>query len=88
MQNNQPNKKKQNYWFPRKTYGWGWGFPCSWQGWVVMIIYVISLIVLPNVISPSTYTFYQVVIGLSALLIGICIWKGEPSKWQWHNKNK
>jgi hypothetical protein len=23
------------YWFPAKRYGWGWGIPVTWQGWVV-----------------------------------------------------
>ncbi len=26
---------RQPYWFPAKTYGWGWGLPVTWQGWVV-----------------------------------------------------
>ena len=28
-----------NYWFPAKRYGWGWGLPISWQGWIVLIAY-------------------------------------------------
>lgn len=23
-------------WFPAKRYGWGWGLPVTWQGWVVL----------------------------------------------------
>jgi hypothetical protein len=23
---------EKKYWFPRKTYGWGWGLPIAWQG--------------------------------------------------------
>src|SRR5580698_7930148 len=30
-------------WFPAKKYGWGWGPPCCWQGWVAMIIWVALL---------------------------------------------
>jgi hypothetical protein len=26
-------------WFPAKRYGWGWGLPSAWQGWVVLISY-------------------------------------------------
>jgi len=25
------------YWFPARRYGWGWGLPTAWQGWVVML---------------------------------------------------
>jgi hypothetical protein len=33
----------KNYWFPVKTYGWGWGCPNCWQGWVVILAYVVLL---------------------------------------------
>ena len=23
------------YWFPAKRYGYGWGLPHTWQGWIV-----------------------------------------------------
>jgi hypothetical protein len=26
---------ERKYWFPAKRYGWGWGIPSSWQGWLV-----------------------------------------------------
>jgi hypothetical protein len=27
------------YWFPAKRYGWGWGPPTMWQGWVVTALW-------------------------------------------------
>ena len=33
------------YWFPAKRYGWGWGLPSRWQGWVVLAIYAVLLVV-------------------------------------------
>jgi hypothetical protein len=33
-----PSAKK--YWFPAKRYGWGWGLPSCWQGWVVLCTFV------------------------------------------------
>ena len=26
-------------WFPAKRYGYGWGLPSRWQGWVVMLVF-------------------------------------------------
>jgi hypothetical protein len=26
------------YWFPAKTYGWGWGLPSTWEGWLVLVV--------------------------------------------------
>jgi hypothetical protein len=25
------------YWFPAKSYGWGWGPPTCWQRWAVLV---------------------------------------------------
>ena len=30
---------EKEYWFPAKKYGWGWGLPSTWQGWVVYCVY-------------------------------------------------
>ncbi len=30
-------KKSSNIWFPAKKYGYGWGMPVVWQGWVVLL---------------------------------------------------
>jgi hypothetical protein len=27
-------------WFPAKRYGWGWGLPVAWQGWVVLLAWL------------------------------------------------
>jgi hypothetical protein len=43
-----------NYWFPAKRYGWGWGFPGTWQGWVVIIGYVALIVAGAIVITPSS----------------------------------
>ena len=31
------------YWFPAKTYGWGWGIPATWQGWTVSLAFFVLL---------------------------------------------
>ena len=31
------DKLTPQYWFPAKTYGWGWGLPITWQGWLVFL---------------------------------------------------
>jgi hypothetical protein len=30
------------YWFPAKTYGWGWGLPSTWEGWLVLVGYPVG----------------------------------------------
>jgi hypothetical protein len=73
------------YWFHAKRYGWGWGLPAAWQGWVVFAAYV-ALVVggirfVHAVHGDLVYGTYVVV--LTAALVAICWLKGEPPGWRW-----
>ncbi|HXC26859.1 MAG TPA: hypothetical protein VNV38_02815 [Stellaceae bacterium] len=74
-----------NYWFPAKRYGWGWGFPITWQGWLVFaaffVLLALGVFLFPPQQTPALYFVYIVV--LSAILVGICWLKGEPPRWRW-----
>ena len=73
------------YWFPMKTYGWGWGPPCTWEGTLVTLVYVALLALAPLLFSPvrNMAGFLASVCGLTAVMIAICWWKGEPPRWRW-----
>ena len=75
------------YWFPTKRYGWGWGLPVCWQGWVVMIAYFVLLplgaIIFPPVTQVFAFMIYVQVLTL--VLVLICWLKGEPPRWRWEN---
>ena len=74
-----------HYWFPAKRYGWGWGMPESWQGWVVLGAFAVLLALGIVVFPPKTNTllFPLYVAALTVVLIGICYRKGEPLSWRW-----
>ncbi len=74
---------KQKYWFPAKRYGWGWGLPSCWQGWVVFGIYFFMLGVGALRIGSGPVVFATFAAMLSFLLIAICWLKGEPTRWRW-----
>ena len=78
----QPQRK---YWFPAKRYGWGWGIPGTWQGWLVLGAFAALMIagsfLFPPGSDPGRYLVYVAV--LCALLIGVCWLKGEPPRWRW-----
>jgi hypothetical protein len=80
-------KTEQKYWFPAKRYGWGWGVPSSWQGWVVLAVFGALLLCgslfLPR-FGPVFFVGYSAV--LSAALVGVCWLKGEPPRWRWGSK--
>lgn len=75
------------YWFPAKRYGWGWGMPCSWQGWLVFIAFfalvIAGIFVFPPARSVSRFLLYT--LGLTAALVAVCWLKGEPPRWRWGN---
>ena len=74
-----------DYWFPAKRYGWGWGLPVCWQGWVVLAIYAVLLAAGIVGLHPerSSTGFVWYVAGLSVLLVLMCWWRGEPPRWRW-----
>ncbi|MFL9863653.1 hypothetical protein PQR67_05665 [Paraburkholderia fungorum] len=76
---------EHKYWFPAKRYGWGWGFPSRWQGWVVLIVYIALMCLDAYRFPPDRepVTFALVVVLLSAALLAICWLKGEPPRWRW-----
>ena len=71
-----------------KTYGWGWGPPCTWEGWVVTLVYA-ALLPLAIVMFPPHQNmpgFLASVCGLTSVLIATCWWTGEPPRWRWGGK--
>ena len=73
------------YWFPAKRYGWGWGLPSTWEGWVVLAGYLALLLALIVFVPADRYPnrFWAGLGTLVTSLIAICWWKGEPPRWRW-----
>ena len=79
---------EQKYWFPAKTYGFGWGVPSCWQGWAVLggfgvLVAAGGLLLPPDKLSLFFIT-YELIVTAILLLI---MWKtGEPLEWRWGKK--
>ena len=82
------NDSKPKIWFPAKTYGWGWGPPVCWQGWVVVVIYMALLAGGACWLMPRKPAFVAYTIGLSLALTFVCWLKGEKPAWRWGRKEK
>ena len=65
-------------WFKRKTYGWGWT-PSTWQGWGILLLYVLFLVQEFQKIDKLSPSFIVVTI----FLILVCYATGEEPRWQW-----
>jgi hypothetical protein len=77
---------KGNIWFPAKKYGVGWGLPVTWQGWMVLLAYVLLLVIGAKVMTDSPiliFPFIAYVLVLTGLLIFICWKKGEKIDFRW-----
>lgn len=73
------------YWFPAKRYGWGWGLPVAWQGWVVLGVFALLVVagafwLLPRY-GAAVFVAYDVVLCL--VLVVVCWRTGEPPRWRW-----
>jgi len=78
---------KRKYWFRAKKYGWGWVGPATWQGWLVFVGYLLLMAgAIPIALRLGVVWSLLLVHLASLLLLGVCLWKGEPAKWRWGGK--
>ena len=79
----------KKYWFRAKSFGWGW-YPCTWQGWAVLVMYVFSMI--SNFVFVDHYVhsasdfliqFFPQTYILTVFLIIVCYATGEKPSWHW-----
>lgn len=76
--------RTRKYWFPAKRYGWGWGLPSRWQGWIVLVAYL--TLVLGGIPflrrSHGSFVYAIYVAVLTVALVAICWLTGEPPRWR------
>lgn len=67
------------YWLPAKRFGWGWGPPATWQGWVVLAAGGVAQVAIAVRFVPAEPVRFAVgTLALVVALIAICYVKGEP----------
>ena len=76
---------EKQIWFPAKKYGWGWGPPCAWQGWVAMAVFVVLIGTAGVLLLPGRHfgLWIAAITVLVAALIVTCLVKGERPRWRW-----
>ena len=63
-------EETEEYWFPKKEMGIGYGFPVTWQGWALNITFVLGLLS-PLIIKPYIGKYYILVFILNSLCWGV-----------------
>jgi len=78
------------YWFRAKRYGWGWGLPLTWQGWVALALFVVLLVADIVLFPPQSrlVPFLIYAITISVVFMAICWLKGEPPRWRWGDDDR
>ncbi len=75
--------RDDNYWFPAKRYGWGWGPPVTWQGWLVTVVWFAMVIGGAMRLLPQhAFSFAAFVLFMGGLLTLICYVTGAPPRWR------
>ena len=82
------NKQPNQYWFVAKKYGYGWGLPLVWQGWVALIgclfVGLAPLMYITTFYKGDTYCQGIIARGISVscdpkvatpvYMLGACFW--------------
>jgi hypothetical protein len=82
-------QQTKKLWFRAKYYGWGW-YPSSWQGWLVLLIYLLLVILDIFRIDSSSHSAFDTIrpfvidmVILVLILLWICYRTGEKPRWRW-----
>ena len=72
-------------WFGKKRFGWGWGLPERWQGWVTLILYIVAIWLL-DYIKASRFLFIILFFIVSTIFF-TTVWltSGKPEWGTWWN---
>jgi hypothetical protein len=80
------NTNAPRYWFRAKRYGLGWGLPLAWQGWVVLVAWILVLPLGIKFLTPGSGPMrWGFIAGMGILLVAIGYWKGDPTGRRWNS---
>jgi hypothetical protein len=71
-------------WFRVKRYGYGAGLPCSWEGWVVLAVFLGVGIGAGLFIHTHPIAHFAVMLTATAALVLIA-WRKSDGPWRWRN---
>ena len=73
---------REDYWFRKKRFGWGWGAPNNLQGWIFLVVWVALIIVGGRILRGISEMIF--LIGMLSLLGVVLYFRGEPpGRGQW-----
>jgi hypothetical protein len=69
-------------WFAPKRYGLGTGIPITWQGWVVLLLYLVVVIGATPFFNRSPWAIGSIIVTATAIFLVIAA-KTTRGGWRW-----
>lgn len=71
-------------WFKPKKFGYGSGLPCSWQGWVLIIGYMLLVTVASFLLERRPLALMALMVPATILLLVVAA-KTTEGGWRWRS---
>lgn len=75
-------------WFAPKRYGYGAGMPISWQGWSLTIAFILSVLLLAEIIGRRPI---QLIAAIVPLIVAFIVISARTTRggwrWRWGEKD-
>jgi hypothetical protein len=83
-------RSDEDYWFEPKRYGYGAGWPRSWQAWAITWAYSLTIIASAWFVLPrSVAAFLVVTTGATAALLVVAARKTRGGwRWRWGDRER
>jgi hypothetical protein len=69
-------------WFAPKRYGYGTGLPIAWQGWVVLVGFILIVLVLAVALERRPRQLVAALIPVTTIFLLICA-RTTRGGWHW-----
>ena len=70
-------------WFRVKRYGFGAGLPCSWEGWALVVGFLVVVLASSVVLVDSNPMLHFGIVLASTAIVLIVSWRKSDGPWKW-----
>lgn len=70
-------------WFHSERYGFGAGLPCSWQGWVVLAIFLAFVMGGGLLFGQDDPLVFAIILLSITPIFLLVVWRTTEGRWEW-----
>jgi hypothetical protein len=79
--------ERDGAWFAPKRYGYGAGLPIAWQGWALLVAYMLAMGAATLLIPISIAAYSTVAVLLTSLFLLVAA-RTTRGGWRWRSKGR